>query len=118
MVHKGSHKLQQELGQENLKELGPTLSVTLKQSVTQLGYWGGDMLAGECCMLIPSSNKVRGSTLEQPQRAGMVHKVRLVTLGSRRCRGRQLDSERPRRPRCRAQELGILLKYYYSATAF
>ena len=77
------------------------------------------MLADEYYMLVPYSNKARGSTLEQPQRVGMVHKVRLVTLGSQRSwRGRQLDSERPRRPRCQAQELGILLKYYYPSTAF
>ena len=41
-----------------------------------------DALADDGGSLVPNSNKVHSCTLEQPPRAGMIHKVRDITLGS------------------------------------
>ena len=52
--------------------------VTPELSVTRLGWFCGDALAG---LSVPNGNKALGDALEQPQRARMVHKVKGVTLG-------------------------------------
>jgi hypothetical protein len=57
------------------------LNVTLVRSVTRRGQV---TMTRWLFLRIPDSNKVLTSTLEQPQRARTVHKVRDVTLGRRR----------------------------------